>query len=192
MYTQIDTVEGTKRGEDKKRLLTFIFVRTRLFYSLPIPDGTQKSVQNAIDMIYDRLGYEDFSFMFGVLLADNGTEFENPSTIECEKATGVLRSRIFYCNPYSSWEKGAIEVCHELLRRIIPKGSSLKDITEDDTKLINSNINSYIRQSNDLKSAYDTFIEAFGDRGIRILSKLNITRIEANDVILHPSLLKKK
>jgi len=192
LYTQIDTVEGTKRDEDKSRLLTFIFVRVRLFYSVSIPNGTQKSIKAAMDTLYKKLGHDDFTFAFGVLLTDNGVEFSDPLAIECDSSTGELRSRLFFCNPYSSWEKGAIEVCHELLRRIVPKGSSLKNISQNDADQINSHINSYIRGSNGQKNAYDTFVDAFGDRALRILKKLNITRIEPKDVILHPSLIKKE
>lgn len=71
-FTEIDTVEGSKRDGNKKRLLTFIFVRSRIFYSVLLPDGTSRSVKVAIDNLYRKLGPDDFSFLFGVLLTDNG------------------------------------------------------------------------------------------------------------------------
>ena len=191
LLTQMDTVEGSKRSNDAARLLTFVFVKARLFYCECIPNGLQKSVLTVFDRLYRTLGKDDFSFFFGTLLTDNGVEFNNPEGIEIDPKTHRKRSNVFFCNPYSSWEKGAIEVAHELLRRIIPKGTSLRYLTAEDTKLINSHINSYIRASNRGKSAYDVFVEAYGERGKRVLTRLNIERINLKDVILDPSLLRK-
>jgi IS30 family transposase len=189
LFTELDTVEGSKRDQDKTRLLTFIFVKVRLFFSVLIPDGLSASVARVFDALYEKLGLDDFKFMFGTLLTDNGSEFSNPERIEFSPS-GERRSWVFYCNPYASWEKGAIEVCHELFRRIIPKGSSLKDLDDDKVCLINSHINSYIRESNGSMSAYDTFANAFPERAVRILNLLKIQRIDPQKVILHPSLVK--
>lgn len=191
LLTQMDTVEGSRRSNDVARLLTFIFVKARLFYCEYIPNGTGKSVLAVFDKLYRVLGKDDFSFFFGTLLTDNGSEFNDPERIEIDSTTREKRSSVFFCNPYSSWEKGAIEVAHELLRRIIPKGTSLRNLTSKDAKLINNHINSYIRYSNGGKSAYDVFVEAYGERGKRVLNRLNIERIDPKDVILDPSLLRK-
>lgn len=187
-FTEMDTVEGTKRDGDKKRLLTLISVRTRLFYSVLLPDGTSHSVKVAIDNLYRKLGPEDFSFLFGILLTDNGTEFSDPDGIEYTNQ-GERRCRIFFCNPYASWEKGSIEVCHELFRRIVPKGSSLASLTPNMVNKINCHINSYHRESNG-ECAYDTFVNTFGERGLRILEALQISKIDPADVILTPRLLR--
>ena len=36
-----------------------------------------------------------------------------------------IRTKIFYCNPNSSWQKGRIEKNHEYIRYVIPKSQSL-------------------------------------------------------------------
>ena len=191
-FTQIDTVEGGKSQKSKVRLLTLIVVRAKLFYCILLPDGTSKSVKKAFDDLYKKLGHDDFKFLFGVILTDNGREFSSPVDIEIDSETGRARSKVFFCNPYTYWEKGAIEASHELLRRIVPKGSDLSNLNDEKVKLINDHINSYIRDCIDLKSAYDNFIDSFGDKAANILKKLNIDRIEPKDVILHPSLIKSK
>ena len=114
------------------------------------------------DRLYRTLGKDDFSFFFGTLLTDNGVEFNNPEGIEIDPKTHRKRSNVF-----------------------------LRYLTAEDTKLINSHINSYIRASNGGKSAYDVFVEAYGERGKRVLTRLNIERINPKDVILDPSLLRK-
>ena len=40
------------------------------------------------------------------------------------------RTQIFYCHPSSPYQKGSCEVNHELLRRILPKGTSFDDLTQ--------------------------------------------------------------
>lgn len=57
---------------------------------------------------------------FKSLTLDNGVE-----NIRYEE----LNIDTFFCHPYSSWEKGAIENCFQRLRRFIPKKASLKNYT---------------------------------------------------------------
>ena len=49
---------------------------------------------------------------------DNGTEFIRHEQIGCQ---------VYFCHPYSSWEKGGIEYANRLIRRYCPKKSKLKD-----------------------------------------------------------------
>ena len=51
--------------------------------------------------------------------------------------------KIFYCHPSSPYQKGSCEVNHELLRRILPKGTSFDDLTQKNINLMMSHINSY-------------------------------------------------
>jgi len=189
MYAQMDTVEGSKKPGDYARLLTFSNPSMRLFLSFPIPNGKMESVIIVINQLYNELGPQDYSLLFKTILTDNGTEFCDPWSIEIVPGTDQIRSRVFFCHPYSSWEKGAIENNHELLRRIVPKGTSLALITPEDCYSINSNINSYIREANGSVSPYDAFINIYGKRGERILRKLHISRIPPDQVIITPDLL---
>lgn len=42
-----------------------------------------------------------------LILTDNGTEFSNPLALEFNKE-GIERTRIFYCNPKASYQKGVL------------------------------------------------------------------------------------
>ncbi len=57
------------------------------------------------------------------------------------------RTKVFYCDPSAPYQKGACEVNHELMRRILPKGSSFDDLTQEDIFLMMDHINSYKRKS---------------------------------------------
>ena len=56
-------------------------------------------------------------------------------------------TNVFYCNPSAPYQKGACEVNHELIRRILTKGSSFDDLTQKDIFLMMDHINSYKRKS---------------------------------------------
>ena len=106
--------------------------------------NTSKSVTDIFHLLHQTLGDDLFKKLFPVILTDNGSEFSNPKAIEygTEPFTG-LRTRLFYCDAGSPYQKGAIEVNHELIRRILPKGTSMQNITQDDVSLMMNHINSY-------------------------------------------------
>ena len=117
-----------------------------------------------------------------VLLTDNGKEFTNIELIK----TVSDKINIFYCHPYSSFEKGSIENNHELIRRVIPKGVSLKPYTQKEVNLLCSHINSLCRESLDGKSPFDLVNKYISETKI---DKLGLSKIDPLDVCLIPDLL---
>ena len=93
---------------------------------------------------------------------------------------------MFYCHPYSSFEKGSIENNHELIRRVIPKGVSLKPYTQKELNLLCSHINSLFRESLDGKCPFD-LIENY--ISLDSITKLGLSKINSLDVCLIPELL---
>ena len=104
--------------------------------------NTARSVSDVFDGLYSLLGIESFKLLFPVILTDNGSEFSAPLALE-KDADGIRRSRVFYCDPSSSFQKGAIENNHELIRRIIPKGKSFNGLSQPQIQLMMDHINSY-------------------------------------------------
>ena len=49
---------------------------------------------------------------------------------------GEIKTRVFYCDPYSSWQKGMIEKNHEFIRYIIPSGKSFDNLSQQDITLM--------------------------------------------------------
>ncbi|EDK33572.1 Transposase [Clostridium kluyveri DSM 555] len=46
-----------------------------------------------------------------MILTGNGTEFQLPERIEYD-VNGEMRTKLFFCNPNSSWQKGLLEKNH--------------------------------------------------------------------------------
>lgn len=88
------------------------------------------------------MGPNIFMNVFTLLLADNGSEFSNPKAIEFDKQNNQ-RTHLFYCNPNAPYQKGHCENNHEMIRRIVPKGTDLSQYTQEQINLMMSHINSY-------------------------------------------------
>lgn len=182
---EIDTVIGKKGG---KVLLTIHFVNCSFMLAFIREHNDAQSVIDIFNDLQEKLGIEKFKELFIVILTDNGSEFSNPTEIEFDMKTGEKRTQIFYCHPSSPYEKGSCEVNHELLRRILPKGTSFDNLSQEDINLIMSHINSYKRKKLNNKSPYFMFSSIYGKDTI---DKLGIIEIEPNEVNLSNSLIKK-
>lgn len=75
------------------------------------------------------------------LTVDNGSE-----NSQHEEITEKLNMPIFFCHPYHSWEKGSNENLNGLVRRYLPKRSSLMDITQEDLNDIADELNNRPRK----------------------------------------------
>lgn len=67
---------------------------------------------------------------------DNGRENCNHM-----KLVEDLKMKTYFCDPYSSWQKGTNEWHNGILRRYFPKGTDFDSIPEDDIELIVQEIN---------------------------------------------------
>ena len=137
-------------------------------------------------MLYVKLGREQFCKMFQVILTDRGSEFTDPESIEFDEH-GKRRTYVFYCDPQRSDQKGGIEVTHEFIRRILPKKTSFKDLTQEKVYLMVNHINSYTRKKLNNRSAHQLFSFFYGEE---IAQKLEMKAIPPNEIILKPELLK--
>ena len=181
---QMDTVIGTQGG---KCLLTIHFVEFSFMLAFLRDANTSKSVIDVFNWLYYRLGHKLFCRLFPVILTDNGSEFSNPKAIEFESKYGYRRTHIFYCDAGKPYQKGAFEVNHELIRRILPKGKSFDKLTQQDVSRMMDHINSYKRQKLNNRTPYETFSFHFGSRTLELLG---CSPVAADDIRIKSSLLR--
>ena len=182
--TQLDSVEGTRGG---KVLLTVHFSESELMLAFLRDANTSRSVSQIFSSIYDRIGFDLFSSLFRVCLADNGTEFSNPMAIEYAP-DGRLRTRLFYCDPSSPFQKGSAERNHEFIRLFVPKGKSFDSFSQNDIRLMMDHINSYKRPALGNKSPYEMFAFMYGSS---LLDLLECHPISPQKVTLNKSVFRK-
>ena len=181
---EMDTVEGIKGG---KVFLTMLFRNSRLMLIFLLDSKTQKEVKSVFDFLEKKLTLPVFKKLFSVILTDNGGEFGNPSELEFN-FNGNPRTRIFYCDPRASYQKGMIEKNHEFIRYVLPKGSSFDDLTQDDANLLMNHINSYARDCLNWSAPIDLAKVYLGKETIK---KLNLKKVPACEIQLNKKLLKK-
>jgi IS30 family transposase len=179
---EMDSVVGRVGG---KALLTFMFRDCGLMLAFLRDRNNSQSVIDTFRLLRDLAGPDLFGRLFPVLLTDNGSEFTNPLALECAP-DGIRRSRLFYCDPCASWQKGRVERNHEFIRMILPKGRSFDSLTQADIDKVMSHVNSYTRPALNDKAPFDLFAFTYGEG---LLDRLGIRRIPANEVILRPSLI---
>ena len=181
---EMDVVEGKKGG---KVLLTFLFRNSKLMLAFLMKDKTSDTVIKVFDYLESILGNGLFEKTFPIILTDNGSEFSNPLRLEFNQE-GIGRTRIFFCNPGASYQKGALEKNHEFIRYVIPKGTSINEFTQKDIETMINHINSVTRKSLNGNTPFD-LASLLLDK--IILKKLNLTKVPASEVKLTKQLLKK-
>lgn len=183
--TELDSVEGTKGG---KVLLTIHFVKAEMMLAFLRDYNDSASVIAAFDKLYRLLGEERFTVIFRVCLTDNGSEFSNPKAIEFDDR-GTQRTRVFYCDPSSPYQKGSAERNHEFIRLFIPKGTDFALYTQEDINLMMDHINSYSRESIGNRCPYEMFAFLYGQE---VLDLLGCHRIPPQKVTLNRSIFRRE
>ncbi len=181
---EMDTVEGVKGG---RVLLTFLFRNSRLMLAFILYEKTQKEVLRVFNMLEYELGNELFEKTFPIILTDNGAEFGNPLSLEFNEE-GIGRTRIFYCNPRASYQKGMLEKNHEFIRYVLPKGTPFERLLQTDINLMINHINSLGRASLNWFSPIDV---AKFTLDKEVIKKLNLVKISPDKIHLNTKLLKK-
>ena len=182
-YIEMDTVEGVK---GHSLLLTLCIVPFNFLLAFKLKEQTISEVTNKINELKKILGYELFHKIFPIILTDNGKEFKRPDLIE-DNGNDVVKTKVFFCDPNRSDQKGTIEVTHEYIRKYIDKGIDIDNYSEEDIMLMIDHINNVKRKSLNNQTPYELLCKKLGEENIK---KLGIYYIQPKDIILKPSLFK--
>ena len=184
-WLEMDTVMGRMGG---KVLLTFNLSFCNFIFARLLGNKTALEVTKHLYDIKNTLheADKDFFQLFPVILTDNGGEFARVDDIEMDVRG---ESKLFFCDPNRSDQKGRIEKNHTLIRDILPKGTSFDNLTQEDINLVCSHVNSVKRAALNGKSAYELFAFTYGEE---IPKLLGISKIPAEDVCQSSTLLQHK
>lgn len=140
-HWEMDTVMGTKKSRQCLLVLTERLTRHEIICLLP--DHTAASVVKALDSLERRYG-KMFRKVFRTITTDNGSEFQDCEGME-RSIYGGRRTKLYYCHPYSSWEKGTTEKQNQMIRRIFPKGTNFDKVSKKEVAAANEWLNGYPR-----------------------------------------------
>lgn len=181
---EMDCVEGMK-GESCA-LLTFTFRNCNLMLMFLLEYQDQECVLEVFVWLETVLGQDAFKKLFPVILTDGGSEFSAREEME-EFCDGSKSTTVFYCDPYSFWQKGACEKNHEYIRYIRPKGSSFADLNDEKVRLMMNHINNEKRDSLNGHSPYELSLLLLDNK---LHKALGLKAIAPDDVMLSPKLIK--
>ena len=84
---------------------------------------------------------------------DNGLEFAGHEVI-----AKALKCKIYFADPYSSWQRGTNENTNGLIRQYFPKGSDFKIYSNIQVRRVMDRLNSRPRKRLDFKTPYEIFL----------------------------------
>ncbi|MEG1009952.1 MAG: IS30 family transposase [Clostridia bacterium] len=182
---EMDTVMG--KQNEPKCMLTFLWRKTRFMIIILLQSKTMQEVTKAFGYLQNIIPLNIYKNLFQVILTDNGSEFFDVNGIEFNHKTGELVSKLFYCDPNASRQKGMIEKNHEFIRYVLPKETSFEFLTKDKCNLLSNNINSLCRDSLNGKSPFEAMKFLCDEE---LLNQLDLYYIEPDKVQLNTKLLK--
>jgi IS30 family transposase len=116
-HWEIDSVIG--KQSDKTAVMTIVERKTREQIAVKIDGRGSAETDRAAAAVYESFG-KDVDRIIKSITGDNGREFAG--------LKDAVKCAVYFCHPYSSWEKGTNERHNGLLRRFVKKGKSIDDM----------------------------------------------------------------
>lgn len=133
-HWEIDTVIGA--SWEKPCIVTLVERATGYLLIGKLSNRTTKALnRRTIDLI-ERAGVP-----FTTITSDNGTEFHGYTHIEA--ATGTT---VYFARPHHPWERGSNENTNGLIRQYLPKGRSMRLLTQRQCDAIAEKLNTRPRK----------------------------------------------
>lgn len=145
-----DSIIGKSKGTGES-CLTLTERKYRLTIVCKPKEKTAASTVKALQRLQRYFGKHDYSVLFRTLTLDNGSEFADQEGMD---RTGVT---VFFCHPQSPGERGSNEHGNKMLRRMFPKGESMKKVTQKEATAAQNWLNRYPRHIFGGLSALDKF-----------------------------------
>lgn len=186
---EMDTVYNN--GSTGPFMQTFKFLDYSFMFIVYQEEKTAKSMVEGVDLLEKILGEDLFSEEVAIIKTDRGSEFCDAEGFEKEENES-RRTRIFYCDPMASGQKGSLENNHKEIRYICPKENDLKDLglnSQEKANLIVSHINSQSKEHLKGKSPLEV-MEFMNPALYQKFKDFGIERINKDDIVLKPYLLK--
>ena len=131
-----------------------------------------KNIVEILDSIETKIGKESFIALFKSITFDNETKFRDFKGMSKSIFDNESRTKVYYANPYHSWERGSNENGNRMMRKFFSKGTDFSTISEKSilkaTNLINYSHRKLLNNSSsaellkNLNESYFRVIEMLG------------------------------
>ena len=151
-HWELDTVRGIKDKTDHI-LISLLERKNRLYVALRCQSARAANVRETLHAWLNTFKDINLACLYKTITADNGLEFSEISDLENETLS------IYFARPYSAWERGSNEKHNGLLRRCIPKGMSIKAVSEETIQRTLQWCNNLPRKLLNYRTPLDVFLE---------------------------------
>lgn len=132
-------------GPSKSTLLVLTERLTRKEIIFNMKNQKSESVVTCLNVLERRYG-RLFSEVFKSITVDNGSEFADFDGMEKSRYGKRKRVSIYYCHPYSFYERGTNERINREIRRKFPKGTDFSDYSAKEVQAVEDWLNNYPRK----------------------------------------------
>lgn len=146
-HVEADFIVSGKGGTG--RLLVVVDRKTRVTFLELITIVTIRNVHKKFQKIKKRFPE------LQTITTDNDILFQKHKDLEQQ-----LEIRIYFCNPYHSWEKGSVENTNKEIRKTIPKGSNLSKYSKRFINILEKKLNRRIMKCLHYKTPNEAYAEA--------------------------------
>lgn len=165
-HWEMDTVYSRK-STTTKALLVLTERKTRQEIIVLIPNRKAETIVKALDALERKFGAVNFRKIFKSITVDNGSEFSAVENLERSAVNKTIpRTKVYFCHPYSSWERGSNENVNGMIRRKHPKGTDFSKVSAAEIAKTQAWINNYPRKILGYKSSEMAFRECLRELGI--------------------------
>ena len=165
-HWEMDTVYS-KKNTTSKALLLLTERKTRREIIVLIPNRKAETIVRALDAMERKHGAVNFRKIFKSITVDNGSEFSAAEEMERSAINKTIpRTKVYFCHPYSSWERGSNENANIMIRRKHPKGTDFNKVSQAQVAATETWINNYPRKILGYRSSEAVFRECLRELGI--------------------------
>ena len=144
---EIDTVMGESLGESSDCILTLVERKTGYVLIGKLKARTAAEANRALLELMAR-----HPGRVKTITSDNGTEFHWYGQVEA-----VHPVKFYFATPHHSWERGTNENTNGLIRQYLPKGQTMKGITQSKCDKIAEQLNTRPRKRHGYKTPDECF-----------------------------------
>lgn len=145
---EIDTVMGESLGESSDCILTLVERKTGYVLIGKLKARTAAEANRALLVLLAR-----HPGRIKTITSDNGSEFHWYARVEA-----VSPVKFYFATPHHSWERGTNENTNGLIRQYLPKGQTMKKVTQSQCDHIATQLNTRPRKRHGYKTPIQCFL----------------------------------
>ena len=147
-HWEIDTMLGESLGESSDCILTLVERKSGYVLIGKMRARTAAEANRALLELM-----EQHPRRMGTITADNGTEFHWYAKVEAGHPV-----KFYFATPHHSWERGTNENTNGLIRQYLPKGQTMKKVTQSECDMIAEQLNNRPRKRHGYKTPNQCFL----------------------------------